>query len=162
MIGSLKETKNSNPVIVIYADGACRGNQNTENLGAYAYRLQYKDHVKEFAHAEEITTNNRMELSSVIYALKALNESVAKNMRVEVYTDSQYVCSGFNEWSKAWVAKDFEGVKNPDLWKTLLSFKNIYPNLYINKVKGHSNDELNKRVDYLCNAAMDDYIKNKR
>ena len=69
-------------MIIIYTDGACRGNQSKENIGAYAYTLSYKGHTKEYAEARANTTNNIMELTAIYTALKALKR---KDIPVTVY-----------------------------------------------------------------------------
>lgn len=148
--------------LVIYTDGACRGNQNTEkNLGAYAYYLIFQDKKKSFATAIPNTTNNKMELMAVIEALKAL-KPFAYNLPIVLYSDSQYVVSGFNDWVQGWIAKNWKGVKNIDLWQSLLEQASKFSCLTIEKVSGHADCEGNNRVDLLCNAAMDSYINNQR
>lgn len=145
--------------IIIYTDGACRGNQNTEkNLGAYAYLLMYKDKKKSFAAAIPNTTNNKMELMSAIEALKAL-KPFAYNLPIILYSDSQYLVSGINDWMPGWIAKGWRGVKNADLWQALLEQVKKFPLLTLGKVPGHADCEGNNYVDMLCNAAMDQYIK---
>lgn len=143
--------------LIIYADGACRGNQNTSNLGAYAYYLTYKENKKSFAKAIPNTTNNKMELMSIIEALKAL-KPFAYNLPVTIYSDSQYVVSGFNTWIYGWMAKGWKDVKNVELWQALLDQTKKFSCIKIEKVPGHANCEGNNYVDMLCNAAMDQYI----
>ena len=146
--------------IIIYADGACRGNGAERNLGAYAYVLQFCGKEKECAVACENTTNNQMELMAVIQALYALKPT-AMDYQIEVYSDSQYVVRGVNEWSKKWIKNDFTGVKNPELWRTLLLKIDTFPYIKFYWVKGHASDNLNERVDSLCNIAMDDFERGK-
>ena len=85
-------------VIKIYADGACRGNQNTTNIGGYGVVLIYKDSIKELSNAFQDTTNNRMEILSVIEGLNSLKRF---DIPVEIYSDSQYVVNTINNgWGK--------------------------------------------------------------
>lgn len=140
--------------IEIYTDGACRGNGSTLNLGAYGYVLRFNDVEKSFSKAVLNTTNNQMELTAMIEALKQLKPS-AKNYNINVYSDSQYVIKGITEWSDKWVRSGFKGVKNTDLWRELLSLVSQYTNIHFNWVKGHSNNVGNALVDKMCNEAMD-------
>lgn len=144
-------------LIEIYCDGACRGNNNAnsaDRVGAYAYKLIYKNNIKLGGQAERATTNNIMELKSVIEALKALKPS-AKEMNIEIYSDSNYVVSGLNSWWDGWVRKGFSGVKNLELWQELKTLFDSFPNIKINWVKGHAGNQGNEDVDAYCNKLMD-------
>ena len=143
--------------IIIYADGACRGNGQLNNIGAWAYKLIFGDKIKTNAEAVRNTTNNIMELNAVINALKALKPA-AYNYPIEVYSDSQYVTMGINNWINGWIAKNWHNVKNIDLWKELLELKNKFPSITFNWVRGHSNNPGNEEVDKLCNEAMNKLI----
>lgn len=141
--------------IQIYTDGACRGNNSGKpNIGAYAYTLIWGEHKKSDAQAVRNTTNNQMELLAAIKALKALKPA-AKSMTIDLFSDSQYVVKGVNEWSKGWKAKGRLNVKNAELWQELISLVEDLPHLNVQYVPGHSTSEYNNYVDYLCNAAMD-------
>tara|TARA_B100000401_G_scaffold244797_1_gene166026 strand:- start:1032 stop:1445 length:414 start_codon:yes stop_codon:yes gene_type:complete len=96
------------------------------------------------------STNNRMELTAVIEALK-----FAKNQNtIEIYSDSQYVIKGITQWIDNWIKKDWKKVKNVDLWKELHSLT-IGKNIKWTWVKAHADDEYNNRVDLLArNEAM--------
>ena len=141
-------------MIIIYTDGACRGNQSKENIGAYAYTLSYKGHTKEYAEARANTTNNIMELTAIYTALKALKR---KDIPVTVYSDSAYVVNGCNTWRYGWEAKRFKGVKNSQLWKQLLDMIDTFSHIEIKKVTGHAGVEGNEYVDKLCNEAMNKF-----
>ena len=143
--------------ITIYCDGACRGNNLSidQRVGAYAYKLMYNNHVKFGGQAERSTTNNIMELKSVIEALKALKPS-AKEMNIEIYSDSNYVVSGLNSWWDGWVRKNFSGVKNLELWQELRALFDSFPHISINWVKGHAGNSGNEDVDKYCNKLMDE------
>src|SRR5260370_27095697 len=102
-------------VVGFYTDGACRGNPGPGGGGA---TLRFGDSEKELAGAEARTTNNRMELTAVIRALEALKRPV----QAQVYTDSEYVRRGIQEWVAGWKARgwrtaDRKPVKNQDLWQ---------------------------------------------
>lgn len=142
--------------IDVYIDGACRGNGKDESIGAYAYKLKFGDRAKEFSMAIPSTTNNKMELTAAIEALKALKDS-ARQYKINVYSDSQYVVKGVNEWSKAWKAKNFYQVKNAEMWQELLSIVDAFPSISFIWVKGHETTQGNIDVDILCNKAMDEY-----
>lgn len=142
--------------ITIYCDGACRNNNLDINdrIGAYAYKLMYKGHAKFGGSAVTCTTNNIMELAAVIEALKALKPS-AKTMKIEIFTDSQYVVRGLTEWWDGWVAKNFKDVKNLELWQELRALFDSFPHISINWVKGHAGNSGNEDVDAYCNKLMD-------
>ncbi len=132
--------------VIIYTDGAASGNPGP---GGYGAVLLYGKHKKELARGFRHTTNNRMELLSVIDALKALT----KPCDVTVYSDSKYVVDSVTKgWVFNWVKKGFKDKKNPDLWKKLLV---EYERHKVNFkwVKGHNGNELNERCDELAVAA---------
>jgi len=141
--------------IDIYTDGACRGNPGP---GGWAALLIAGEHEREISGAEELTTNNRMELTAVIRALEALKRPVQGNL----YTDSQYVRQGVLEWLPQWKARGWktaskQPVKNQDLWQTLDDLVKRHE-LEWHWVKGHSGNVGNERVDALANRAIDAMI----
>jgi ribonuclease HI len=133
--------------VLIYTDGACSGNPGPGGWGAI---LIYGDVEKELSGGESATTNNRMELISVIMALEALREPC----EVELCTDSQYVANAVNlgwlaSWAKrGWTRKTGE-VKNPDLWKRLVPLLELHRVNFV-WIKGHSENEYNERCDELA------------
>ncbi|WP_054694161.1 ribonuclease HI [Syntrophomonas palmitatica] len=139
--------------IIIYTDGACSGNPGPGGWGAVLF---YGEHIKEISGGEEATTNQRMELTAVIEALKALKVS---GWEVTVYSDSAYIVNAFKQgwienWQKnGWKNSKKEAVANQDLWLNLLALlqKN---RVKIEKVKGHAGDEFNERCDQLARAAI--------
>jgi ribonuclease HI len=136
----------------IYADGACRGNPGP---GGWAAVLSSGAHERAISGAEPMTTNNRMELTAVIEALRALKRRVA----VRVYSDSQYVRRGITEWLPAWKARgwrtaDRKPVKNQDLWLQLEELASGH-DIQWHWVPGHAGIPGNERVDQLANAAID-------
>lgn len=138
----------------IYTDGACSGNPG---IGGYCAILVYNNVEKIISGYEKNTTNNKMELLSVIKGLECLKEKCIVN----VYSDSQYVVDAFNKgwifnWhANGWRTSDKKEVKNIDLWKYLLKFSEQHVVNYI-KVKGHSDNEFNNRCDKI---AVSEYKK---
>jgi ribonuclease HI len=138
--------------VEIYTDGACRGNPGPGGWGAL---LSVSGAEKELSGAENLTTNNRMELQAVISALQALKRPVAARL----YTDSQYVRRGVLEWLPQWKARgwktaDRKAVKNQDLWE-LLDREAARHRIEWHWVPGHAGVPGNERVDALANAAID-------
>mgnify|MGYP003951795943 CR=1 FL=1 len=147
-----------NPV-VIYTDGACRGNPGPGGWGAV---LTAGEHVKEISGAEPDTTNNRMELTAAIRALKALN----RHCQVRLYTDSQYVRTGVTEWLEQWKARDWrtasrKPVKNIDLWQALDAELSRHT-IEWHWVKGHAGVPGNEHADRLANEAIDAMLRDAR
>jgi ribonuclease HI len=138
--------------VEIYCDGACRGNPGPGGWGAL---LQSGASVRELSGAERATTNNRMELTAALEALRALRRRV----HVHLYTDSKYVCVGITEWLPAWRARDWKTadrkpVRNRDLWQ-LLEAQADQHRVEWHWVKGHSGVPGNERADALANSAID-------
>jgi ribonuclease HI len=138
--------------VIIYTDGACRGNPGPGGWGAL---LLYGDTRKELNGAERETTNNRMELTAAIEALAALK----RHCEVKLYTDSQYVRLGITEWIHQWKLREWrtadkKPVKNVDLWKALDEHIARH-DIEWHWVKGHSGDPGNERADELANEAID-------
>ena len=130
--------------IIIYTDGAARGNPGP---GGYGAVLMAGEHRKELSGGFRKTTNNRMELLAVITALKALKKSGSK---VHIYTDSKYVSDAINKgWVFNWEKKNFKKKKNTDLWKQLLEIYRKH-NVTISWVEGHANIKENERCDELA------------
>jgi ribonuclease HI len=141
--------------VVIYTDGACRGNPGPGGWGAL---LIFGERRRTLKGAEADTTNNRMELMAAIQGLKALRESC----QVDIYTDSQYVKKGITEWLDGWKARnwrkaDKKPVKNADLWQMLDEAESGHQVKW-HWVKGHSNHPENDLVDRLANEAIDEMI----
>lgn len=138
--------------ITIYTDGACSGNPGPGGWGAI---LMYKDTKKEIYGGKKDTTNNVMELTAVIEALKLLKYPCS----VDLYSDSAYVVNAFLQnwiinWQKNnWKTSDKKEVKNKELWQQLLELTHIHQVRFI-KVKGHSDNEFNNRCDELARNAI--------
>jgi ribonuclease HI len=138
--------------VIIYTDGACRGNPGPGGWGAL---LIAGERRKELKGSERETTNNRMELTAAIRALTALN----RRCQVKLYTDSQYVRLGITEWihqwkERGWRTADKKPVKNIDLWQALDS-QIARHEIEWHWVKGHAGDPGNERADELANEAID-------
>jgi ribonuclease HI len=141
--------------VVIYTDGACKGNPGPGGWGAW---LRSGQHEQELCGGEAVTTNNRMELTAVIRALAALK----RPCEVAIYTDSQYVRQGITEWihgwkRRGWVTADKKPVKNADLWRAL-DQEAMRHQIHWRWVKGHSGDEGNERADALANTGAAKYV----
>ena len=142
-------------IVEIYTDGACSGNPGPGGWGAI---LRYKGHEKELSGGVPETTNNRMEMTAVIEALKAMK----KSSRIELYTDSQYVKQGVEEWLAGWKAKNWKTagkkpVKNQDLWKeidTLIQILRKKHDISFHWVRGHDGHPENERADALARSAI--------
>jgi len=134
--------------ITIYTDGACSGNPGPGGWGAI---LCYKEIQKEISGGEKATTNNRMELTAVISALKLLKEPC----EVELYSDSKYVIDALDKgwaisWKKKdWIKSDKKPALNPDLWDELLTLTEVHT-VHCHWVKGHADNAMNNRCDELA------------
>jgi ribonuclease HI len=136
------------PKVVVYTDGACKGNPGPGGWGVWMVSGQ---HEKELWGGERLTTNNRMELTAVIQALTVLK----KHCHVVIYTDSEYVRKGITEWitgwkRRGWKTADNKPVKNADLWQQLEAAEAVHQ-VDWRWVKGHSGDPGNERADGLAN-----------
>lgn len=134
----------------MYTDGSSRGNPGP---GGYGTILIWGTHRKELSGGYRYTTNNRMELMSVIAGLEALKK---EGIHITVYSDSQYVVKAVEQgWLKNWIATDFKGgKKNKDLWQQFyeLSKRNKIRFVW---VKGHADNPYNNRCDELATSAAD-------
>lgn len=144
--------------IEIFTDGACKGNPGPGGWGAL---LRYGDHEKRLYGGELETTNNRMELTAAIEALKALKRSC----NVELTTDSVYVKNGINQWLEGWKAKGWKTaakkpVKNQDLWQALDEQVSKH-RINWHWVKGHSGHPENEIADELANLGVEKVLNEK-
>lgn len=138
--------------VVIYTDGACKGNPGVGGWGAW---LRAGEHQKELCGGEHDTTNNRMELTAAIRALQTLNVPCT----VELYTDSVYVRDGITKWMTNWKRNSWrtaskQPVKNKDLWQALDQAMGQHT-VNWHWVKGHSGNEGNERADQLANRGIE-------
>ncbi len=138
--------------VIIYTDGACSGNPGPGGWGAI---LMYKNAKKEISGGCKNTTNNIMEITAVIEALKCLKVE----SEVQVYSDSAYTVNAFNQkwiygWMKnGWKTSSGTDVKNKELWQELYSLTQKHKVEFI-KVKGHAENEFNNRCDELARNAI--------
>ena len=137
--------------VVIYTDGACKGNPGPGGWGAW---LRSGEHEKEMWGGEAHTTNNRMELAAVIEALASLN----RRCSVALYIDSEYVRNGITTWihgwkARGWLTSDRKPVKNDDLWRRLDGLRDQH-DVKWHWVKGHAGDPGNERADQLANRGV--------
>jgi ribonuclease HI len=138
--------------VVIYTDGACRGNPGPGGWGAL---LSFNGREKELFGGEDETTNNRMELTAAIRGLAALKRACD----VDLYTDSQYLRLGITQWMANWKRRGWKTasrkpVKNQDLWQAL-DAEAARHQIRWHWVKGHSGHEGNERADELANRGID-------
>lgn len=138
--------------VVIYTDGACKGNPGPGGWGAW---LRWGEHEKELFGGEPNTTNNRMELTAVIEALQLLK----RRTPVAVYTDSEYVKNGITTWihnwkKRGWRTADNKPVKNAELWSRLDGLVAQHE-VQWHWVRGHTGDPGNERADQLANRGVD-------
>ena len=135
--------------LIIYTDGAARGNPGP---GGYGAVLHWGSIVKEISQGYKHTTNNRMELMGVIAALQMLTRD---GLDITVYTDSAYIVNSVEKgWVFGWVKKNFQGKKNADLWKEFLKHYKKQKIKFV-WVKGHADNKWNNRCDILATTAAD-------
>jgi ribonuclease HI len=149
------------PSVVIYTDGACKGNPGP---GGWGVLLQSGASSKELCGGEAQTTNNRMEITAVIEALSALK----RPCHVVIHMDSEYVRKGITEWLVGWKARGWRTasktpVKNVDLWQRLdeLIARSEH-RIDWRWVRGHSGDPGNERADALANQGVDQILRSSR
>ncbi len=143
--------------VTIYTDGACSHNPGP---GGWGCVLIYGKHRKEASGSAENTTNNRMELTAAIEALRMLKRSCC----VDLYTDSAYLCNAFEKgWLRNWRMNGWKtanrhDVENKDLWEQLDALCVTHAVVF-HKVKGHADNEENNRCDKLAREAIKSMTK---
>jgi len=147
--------------VVIYTDGACKGNPGPGGWGALLRSADGTE--KEMFGGELGTTNNRMEMLAVIEALSALK----RPCEVILHVDSQYVLKGMTEWLAGWKAKGWktaskQPVKNVDLWQRMDAVVHAAGHrIDWRWVKGHAGDPGNERADALANRGVEHALRGK-
>jgi len=141
--------------VIIYTDGACRGNPGSGGWGAL---IKFNDSEKEIYGGIKYTTNNQMELTAAIEGLRVLKESC----NVDLYTDSKYVMDGISDWIKKWKKNNWKtaskkDVKNKELWQKLDELISCHK-VQWHWVKGHSGDPGNEVADFLANKGIDSIL----
>ena len=137
--------------VVIYTDGACKGNPGEGGWGAI---LEFTDETNKIYGYQENTTNNRMEIVAAIEAIKLVKEE----SDIIIYTDSKYLMNGINTWIHSWKKNNWKtsgnkNVKNVDLWKAIDELNSKH-SIKWNWVKGHSGNPGNEMADDLANLAI--------
>jgi len=137
--------------VTIYTDGACSGNPGPGGWGAVLF---YLGHKKEISGYSATSTNNIMELTAAIEALKLLK----KKCNIQLFTDSKYLIDGITGWIFNWERNNWrtaskQPVKNKELWQELQSLTTLHQ-IKWNWVKGHSDNEFNERCDQLAREAI--------
>ncbi|GBD26308.1 Ribonuclease HI [bacterium HR30] len=144
------------PHVAIYTDGACKGNPGP---GGWAAVLVSGRHRREMSGFEAQTTNNRMELKAAIEALRALKRRAV----VDLYTDSQYLRQGMQEWlprwkQNGWRTADRRPVKNADLWRELDRLCSLH-DVRWHWLRGHAGHPENERSDRLARAEISKHVQ---
>ena len=138
--------KSALPEVVIYTDGACDPNPGR---GGWAALIITANRKMEISGREEDSTNNRMELTAAIRALRSIKEPSS----VTIYTDSQYLQKGIGEWLSGWIRKNWRTtsgkVANRDLWEELIAAEKPHTVRW-EWLRGHDGDPNNQRVDQLA------------
>ena len=139
--------------VIIYTDGACRGNPGP---GGWGVLIEHGELSKQLYGGVASTTNNKMELTAAIMALREFKEPC----EVILYTDSKYVINGIEEWihnwkKRGWIGSNKKSVKNIKLWKELDELRQEHT-IKWNWVKGHSGDPGNETADMLANRGIDE------
>lgn len=128
--------------VKLFSDGSCLGNPG---IGGWAYILEFNGHEKCECGGEMLTTNNKMELRAAIEGLKALKEPC----EVKIFTDSSYVTNSINGWLEKWVAKNFKGKQNVELWREFLCVSAMHK-ISAFWIKGHAGHPQNERCDEMA------------
>ena len=141
--------------VIIYTDGACRGNPGPGGWGAL---IRFDSVEKEIFGGQANTTNNQMELSAAIEGLSTLTEPC----NVELFTDSKYVMDGITQWIQNWKKNNWrtaakKDVKNKELWQKLDQLI-VQHQVQWHWVKGHSGDAGNEAADLLANKGIDSIL----
>jgi len=147
--------------IEIHTDGGCRGNPGP---GAWAAILRHNEHEKEISGSDPDTTNNRMEITAAIEALKALKGPC----EVELWTDSEYLKKGFMEWMPKWKLNgwrrreggQFKPLKNAELWQEL-DRQAARHRITFHWLRGHAGHPLNERCDQLVQEEIEKLVRKK-
>ena len=146
-------------LVEIFTDGSCKGNPGPGGFGAI---LRYGEEIKEISGCEKKTTNNRMVLTAVIEALRALK----RPCHLRITTDSNYVLKGMTQWLPGWINRNWlnsqkKPVLNRDLWEELHKLAQAHT-IEWTWIKGHSGHSLNERCDRLAREAIKNCNRKKK
>jgi len=138
----------------IYTDGSCSPNPGPGGAGVLF--VLNDEIIQEIIHTGGKTTNNRMELMAVILAYQGLE----KGQKATIYTDSQYVRNGLNNWLSGWIKKGWlnstgKEVKNKDLWQQLVKLRDINKGVKVEWIRAHNGHKYNERADALANLGTE-------
>jgi ribonuclease HI len=152
-------TKKKETIVEIFTDGACSGNPG---IGGYGSILRYGKEMKEISGCELQTTNNRMELTAVIEAMR----QISRPCKIRVVTDSNYVVKGMAEWMPGWIRRNWMNSKkkpvlNRDLWEMLLELSEPHEVEWA-WIRGHSGHKENERCDLLARKAIKTCMEKNR
>lgn len=147
-------------IFEVYTDGACSGNPGPGGWG-FVIITPDGEEIRRNGGNRNTTTNNRMEMRAMLYALRAIVKlnSMSKYQGVKwvVYTDSSYVHKGLTEWIHGWIGKNWRGVKNSDIWSHLWDVYNGMPaDVTIKWVRGHADSYGNNLADTLAREGLED------
>lgn len=146
---------NKKETIIIYTDGGCRGNPG---IGAWGAVLKTSKHRLEIGESDKYTTNNKMELSAALFAIK----KVKRSSNIKLYSDSSYLVNGINKWiinweRNGWVKSDKKPVENKEIWQSLYKESKKHA-ITFHWVKAHNGNEENEKVDSIVNILMDEHF----
>lgn len=135
--------------VKVYTDGGCLG---TPGTGGWAFIIS-EPGLPDFEGygGLKCTTNNRMEITAVLQALRCLRD---REIEVQIYSDSQYVVNSINQWVDGWARKNFFEKKNADLWREYLTLRATVTKVVANWVRGHNGHTQNERCDELAEIGM--------
>lgn len=155
---NMTDQNGKDKILYVYTDGGCRGNHKKENIGGWGFYLKHGDKELREGGSKRNTTNNEMELTACIEALKRIKN---KSLKTIVIVDSKYVLKGITEWIPNWIRRGWRTssgtqVKNKELWVELFALKAQFKNIRFELCKGHSGNDGNEIADRLCNEAMDE------
>lgn len=149
-----EESKTESKTINIYTDGACKGNPGP---GGFGVVIESDGVTREYSKGYRHTTNNRMELMAVLFALHTLIESgdIQSGSKIVITSDSQYVTKAFHlKWTEKWKRNDYSTIQNPDLWKLVCEKTDKLTEMGVSLdfvwIKGHAGHQQNERCDRLA------------
>lgn len=149
-----EESKAESKAINIYTDGACKGNPGP---GGFGVVIESDGVTREYSKGYRHTTNNRMELMAVLFALHTLIESgdIQSGSKIVITSDSKYVTNAFQmKWIEKWKKNDYSNIQNPDLWKLVCEKTDKLTEMGVSLdfvwIKGHAGHPQNERCDRLA------------